>query len=284
MDALYHPSYEPNVQPTDGSLMLSAPSAGSCASSLAHRREKLPPLEGGRVRTRPLKSAGDIALYGSRMAPMLPHSPGRLPPPLPPYETDEEEEAVGAYGEFRGASMLPHANATSGSLLADLAGGGQLAEQTVRRQSPPRQSPPGVQSRGPPATSPPSTHRSPSSPTSSHRLPPSQPKLPSWRGVSVTMKASKLIMQHQRTMFDDGRFLKSLIAEGRSVGLVPVSSAKGGVPPALGRYTKRGISKEPTETLLAAGPDGGGGVRLFPPHLDEGLTQVASSFQLAERR
>jgi len=98
------------------------------------------------------------------------------------------------------------------------------------------------------------------------------------------MKASKLIMQHQRTMFDDGRFLKSLIAEGRSVGLVPISSAKGGVPPELGRYTKRGISKEPTEAPLTAGPDGGGGVRLFPPHLDEGLTQVASSFQLAERR
>ena len=91
-------------------------------------------------------------------------------------------------------------------------------------------------------------------------------------------------------MFNDGRFLQSILDEGKSVGLrptLPSKSANGdanaqasGLPPVLQRYTSSALAAEPEESELTHGSEGGGGVRLKPPHLDDSLTTFASSFTL----
>ena len=78
---------------------------------------------------------------------------------------------------------------------------------------------------------------------------------------------SKIVadLKHGKTMFDDGRFLRSVIAEAKSSGREP--------PPKLLARRSSSIAKDPTTSQLEDGPDGGGGVRLFPPHLDDVLNE-----------
>jgi len=125
-----------------------------------------------------------------------------------------------------------------------------------------------------------------------HPTPSDKPgKRLSVRAPITAVRAARAVMPHGKTMFDDGRFLKSLVAEGRSVGLVPSNTKEGeqltprsltpaDVPPQLRKYTTSGIVRDPVEHLLHEGSEGGGGVRLFPPHLDEGLKLLSSSFKL----
>ena len=64
---------------------------------------------------------------------------------------------------------------------------------------------------------------------------------------------------------NDGRFLRSVIAEAKSSGKEP--------PPKLLARRSSSIAKDPTTSQLEDGPDGGGGVRLFPPHLEDVLNE-----------
>jgi len=96
---------------------------------------------------------------------------------------------------------------------------------------------------------------------------------------------------HAKTMFDDGRFLKSVVAEAASTGLKPSgsrcsvasSSDEVAVPPLLQAMSTRGIEKEPHESPLAETWEGGGGVRIFPPTLDESLEAFSDCFSRDSR-
>merc|ERR550537_1147682 len=101
-----------------------------------------------------------------------------------------------------------------------------------------------------------------------------------------------------RTMFDDGRFEASVIAEAEAAGLqlsdrlvAARSSAGQGVPGAgavqvrtvLRKLTSHAVTRSPTEEPLQGGWAGGGGVRLYPPHLDDSLAHLANYFQRSPR-
>jgi len=89
--------------------------------------------------------------------------------------------------------------------------------------------------------------------------------------------ASMRNMGSLKTMFDDGRFERSLVEEAHSAGLSPrPSSSSGGA--ILRQRTSRAITRDPMESELKAGWFGGGGVRLHPPHLDDSLLFLAIAF------
>ena len=93
-----------------------------------------------------------------------------------------------------------------------------------------------------------------------------------------------------KTMFDDGRFLRSVVLEARAAGLQPARGRGGSdaarrddAPPLLRKFTSQAMSKEPQQTPLPEGADGGGGVRIFPPNLHESLGSYAECFQTMPR-
>ena len=71
-------------------------------------------------------------------------------------------------------------------------------------------------------------------------------------------------------MFDDGRFLQSIILEARKKGLMPTAR--------LAERSRRAVSKPPIDATLAEGAEGGGGVRVFPPALEESLDMFREAF------
>jgi hypothetical protein len=93
-----------------------------------------------------------------------------------------------------------------------------------------------------------------------------------------------------KTMFDDGRFLRSVVLEARAAGLQPARGRSGSdaarrddAPPLLRKFTSQAISKDPVEAPLTEGADGGGGVRIFPPNLHESLGSYSDCFQTMPR-
>lgn len=90
---------------------------------------------------------------------------------------------------------------------------------------------------------------------------------------------------HSKTMFDDGRFLRSVVLEAKAAGLQPARGRRGAgqdeAPPVLRRMTTRGMAKPPKSSDLMEGSEGGGGVRVFPPNLQETLATYSDSFQPA---
>ena len=92
-------------------------------------------------------------------------------------------------------------------------------------------------------------------------------------------------MKNDKTMFDDGRYLQSVVQEAKAAGLSP-TRGRGNVKtndpaPLLRKMTKKAMAKEPMGTPLAEGVDGGGGVRLFPPNLIESLPEYSDCFSTA---
>ena len=96
-------------------------------------------------------------------------------------------------------------------------------------------------------------------------------------------------------MFDDGRFEASVIAEAQSAGLQlsdrlvapPADSGKPQealqVKTVLRKLTSHAVTRSPKEEPLQHGWAGGGGVRLYPPHLDDSLAHLANYFQCSPR-
>ena len=99
---------------------------------------------------------------------------------------------------------------------------------------------------------------------------------PWWKGCDEPAK------DEHKIMFDDGRFLASLVAEGESVGLQPVRGASSRAK-RLARNASVGIVSDPEESELLTGPAGGGGVRLRPPHLEEALVAFSGSFTVSSQ-
>jgi len=101
-----------------------------------------------------------------------------------------------------------------------------------------------------------------------------------WQRGSIKVNSARAIdISRSRTMFDDGRFLRSVVDEARTEGLTPARAAPpspdGSQAPAptqmLRKMTSKGLAREPETSEMAGGFGGGGGVRLHPPHLDEAL-------------
>jgi len=109
-----------------------------------------------------------------------------------------------------------------------------------------------------------------------------------WQRGSIKVSATRAVdISRSRTMFDDGRFLRSVVDEARTEGLTPAragpSSPDGSQAPPptqmLRKMTSKGLAREPETNEMMSGFEGGGGVRLHPPHLDEALaTDLASCF------
>lgn len=92
---------------------------------------------------------------------------------------------------------------------------------------------------------------------------------------------------HAKTMFDDGRYMRSIVAEARAQGLRIAAGrgADGEAPPLLRKYAGRAVDKPPVTTELPDGWDGGGGVRIFPPNLDGAVPDgVAGAFVPGSQR
>ena len=86
-------------------------------------------------------------------------------------------------------------------------------------------------------------------------------------------------------MFDDGRFMQSLVQEARSAGLTPMRGRSGtGMPPALRKMSSSAVAREPEVKALDSGFEAGGGVRLHPPHLEEALGEAKDAFTSATPR
>ena len=85
-----------------------------------------------------------------------------------------------------------------------------------------------------------------------------------WKSLNTKFLAH---LRTATTMFDDGRFAQRVVDKASASG-----SAK---PVALQRVSKSGVTRPPVDTPLSEGFDGGGGVRLHPPHLDEPLDVAA---------
>ena len=115
-----------------------------------------------------------------------------------------------------------------------------------------------------------------------------------WQHIRQCMRANML---RSRNMFDDGRFLRSVVAEARQAGLKPVlpprpgsalpahanNAAAGSAASAaplqlLRRNTSLALAREPKVAPLLEGIDGGGGVRLYPSNLEEALQELSSCF------
>ena len=86
-----------------------------------------------------------------------------------------------------------------------------------------------------------------------------------WKSTNATLLKQ---LRTAKTMFDDGRFAQSIVSEASSSG------APKPTPAALKRMSTSGITRPPTMSDMVEGFDGGGGVRLHPPHLDEALQQL----------
>ena len=102
-----------------------------------------------------------------------------------------------------------------------------------------------------------------------------------WHRANTHVRAN---IRNGRTMFDDGRFLRSIVEEARAAGLAPArpESHAESAPATSGsrrssqmlrRRSSLGQGREPHMSELHQGFDGGGGVRLYPPHLDEPLAE-----------
>ena len=91
-----------------------------------------------------------------------------------------------------------------------------------------------------------------------------------WQSLNERVNAN---MSKGKTMFDDGRFLKSVMDEARSNYSLGQSAAA--TPPPMLRKMSSGVAREPYFTELSDGVHGGGGVRLHPPHLEEADKEFA---------
>ena len=94
-----------------------------------------------------------------------------------------------------------------------------------------------------------------------------------WHRANAHVRAN---IRNGRTMFDDGRFLRSIVEEARAAGLAlarpgsaPTASGSRTSSQMLRRRSSLGQAREPHTSELRKGVAGGGGVRLYPPHLDE---------------
>ena len=117
----------------------------------------------------------------------------------------------------------------------------------------------------------------------------SQRQSQSSQKLSVANVVMNATQANARTMFDDGRFLRSVADEARSAGLKLASSASPGGPgsppaPMLRKMTSKAVVRDPIFTHLDEGFDGGGGVRLHPPDLDNSLGDLNSCFVPDSRR
>ena len=83
-----------------------------------------------------------------------------------------------------------------------------------------------------------------------------------------------------KTMFDDGRYMQSIVDEAKAQGLqVAAGRGVGGAPPLLAKKLLRAQERPPTVSVIEDSWEGGGGVRIFPPDLDESVPEgVADCF------
>ena len=85
-------------------------------------------------------------------------------------------------------------------------------------------------------------------------------------------------MEHGQSMFDNGAFIRSLVAEAKAEGLVPVRAKYS----ALLRMASAASIRPPASDELKEGWDGGGGARLFVPRLENSLAQFSDMFTPVE--
>jgi len=108
-----------------------------------------------------------------------------------------------------------------------------------------------------------------SAPTMPTREPPSGPVMPH---TSRAASAPVHRMQCAKTMFDDGHHWRS-ITKRTSSNLRQSESD-------LSQLHQIGLDDPPIESELSHGRDGGGGVRLMPPNLDEMESTLSAAARL----
>jgi hypothetical protein len=101
------------------------------------------------------------------------------------------------------------------------------------------------------------------------RLPPKlQPARATARSRELWGSLSRNTLSHAKTMFDDGRFVDVVrkLNAGASSGGEPAHSCQQASRRL--RHARLGVDRPPQDVELLEGFDGGGGVRMYPPHLE----------------
>ena len=111
----------------------------------------------------------------------------------------------------------------------------------------------------------------------SRKAPVLQPVLKGSLAVSKLQRSRASSSDHSLTMFDDGGFLRNVMEEAKQAG-IPMQA-----PPLLVRkLTSAALARIPETHELDSGFDGGGGVRLHPPRLDDPLIYFDESSSRVE--
>lgn len=104
-------------------------------------------------------------------------------------------------------------------------------------------------------------------------------------------RVRRATLANSRTMFDDGRFLRSLVEEAKAEAAKATSrsghsnAVLNDAPASLLRkMTSAALAREPEVASLQPGFEGGGGVRLHPPHLEDTLNYFEDKFMIESDR